>query len=74
MDSIFGSGALLKATWSKLVFDFDFEILNIPAKLYWITKEKQRMKWNIETWFVILQSTKIKITFDKYVQINLKEI
>ena len=53
--------ALLKATSSKFVFDFDFEILNIPSNFYWLTKEKQRVKWKIETWNVILQLTKSTI-------------
>ena len=50
--------ALLKASWSKFVFDF--EKFNIPSNFYWFTKEKQRVKWKIETWNVILQLTKIK--------------
>ena len=56
--SLSSLNALLKASWSKFVFDF--EKFNIPSNFYWFTKEKQRVKWKIETWNVILQLTKIK--------------
>ena len=41
--------ALLKASWSKFVFDFDLEKLNIPSNFYSFTKEKHRVKWKIKT-------------------------